>query len=130
MSSRYSHLDSHLHHTSPLSLADVPWYHGSISWHVAKERLTKQDSDCFLVRKSQSQPGKYCLSVMYGGVIKHFVIRKKDQWYKVEGTEKQFSSLQELVAHYKKHYLSTDWEMLTTPCPSPLLIEGLILEFC
>ena len=109
--------------TSPCYRADVstvvhePWYHGDISWEVAKERLEAQDSDRFLVRKSQSQPGKYALSVRYGGIVKNFVIRKDNQRYEVEGTEMQFSSLQELVAFYEEHYLTTDWERLTTPCP-------------
>ena len=108
---------------TPCSQADVstvvdePWYHGDISWRVAEERLNKQDSDCFLVRKSQSQPGKYALSVRYGGIVKNFVIHKDNQRYEVEGTEMQFSSLQELVAFYEEHYLTTDWERLTTPCP-------------
>ena len=124
--------------TSPYYRADVstvvhePWYHGDISWRVAKERLNKQDSDRFLVRKSQSQPGKYALSVRYGGIVKNFVIRKDNQRYEVEGTEMQFSSLQELVAFYEEHYLTTDWERLTTPCPpkrlkprpSPISVQG------
>ena len=107
---------------SPRIQADVStvvqelWYHGDISWQLAEERLNKQDSDRFLVRKSQSQPGKYALAVRYGGIVKHFVIHKENQRYEVEGTEKSFGSLQELVAFYKEHYLTTDWERLTTPC--------------
>ena len=108
---------------TPLFIADVstyvhePWYHGDISCDVAEERLEAQDSDCFLVRKSRSQPGNYVLSLSYGKVMKHFVIRKENRRYEVEGTEKSFGSLQELIAYYKEHYLTTDWERLTTPCP-------------
>ena len=123
---------------SPRIQADVStvvqelWYHGDISWQLAEERLNKQDSDRFLVRKSQSQPGKYALAVSYGGVLKHFVIHTENERYEVEGTEMQFSSLQELVAFYEDHYLTTDWERLTTPCPpkrlkprpSPISVQG------
>ena len=47
-------------------IVEEPWYHGDISWEDAEQRLNAQDSDCFLMRKSQSQPGKYVLSVSYG----------------------------------------------------------------
>ena len=105
------------------SLVHEPWYHGDISWEDAEERLEAQDSDCFLVRKSQSQPGEYVLSVSFGRIIKDFgiCIRKESQCYEVEGAEKQFSSLEELVAFYKDHYLTVDGMMLTTPCPPPRL---------
>ena len=102
-------------------LVEEPWYHGDISWEDAEERLNAQDSDCFLVRKSQSQPGKYVLSVSYGGVVNHFPVCKEDQHYEVEGTENPFTSLSELVAFYKNHFLSPDEEMLTTHCPRPRL---------
>ena len=105
------------------SLVHEPWYHGDISWEDAEERLEAQDSDCFLVRKSQSQPGEYVLSVSFGRVIKDFgiCIRKESQCYEVEGAEKQFSSLEELIFFYKDHYLTVDGMMLTTPCPPPRL---------
>lgn len=105
------------------SLVHEPWYHGDISWEDAEERLEAQDSDCFLVRKSQSQPGEYVLSVSFGRIIKDFgiCIRKESQCYEVEGAEKQFSSLEELVAFYKDHYLTVDGMTLTTPCPPPRL---------
>ena len=137
--------------TTPLAQADVstyveePWYHGDISFDVAEERLTALDSDNFLVRKSQSQPGKYVLSVSYGKAMKHFMIRKENQCYQVEGAERIFSSLQELVAFYNVHYLTTDWELLSTPCPpqrlkprqprpSPISVQGvsisIIISYC
>ena len=104
-------------------LVQHPWYHGDISWEDAEERLEAQDSDCFLVRKSQSEPGKYVLSVSYGGVVKDFgiCIHKEDQCYEVEGAAEPFSSLEELVAFYKDHYLTVDGVMLITPCPRPRL---------
>ena len=127
---------------TPQSAADVssyvaePWYHGNISCDVAEERLNAQDSDHFLVRKSQSQPGKYVLTVRYGKTTKHFMVREENQCYEVEGSERIFSSLQELIAFYKKHYLTVGWELLTTPCPpqrlkphpSPIEIQGVSIS--
>ena len=101
---------------TPCSQADVstvvdePWYHGDISWRVAEERLNKQDSDCFLVRKSQHQEGKLVISVKYGRVIKHHTVLTKYPYYEVEGTEKRFSSMDELIAYYQDNFL-----MLTLP---------------
>ena len=98
------------------------WYHGDISWEVAEERLKALRSDCFLVRKSKSEEGKYILSVRYGGVTKHHRICVQNQRYEVEGTKKQFSTLQQLIAYYKKRHLSTEWEKLIKPCEPPRLM--------
>lgn len=98
-----------------------PWYHGDISWEEAKERLKVQGSDCFLVRKSQSQPGKYDLSVSFGGVIKHYPIRVQNQCCEIEGTETSFKSLDKLIVYYKNNYISTQEDVLTTPCQRPTL---------
>ena len=132
-------------HADVSTYVEEPWYHGDISCDVAEERLTALDSDNFLVRKSQSQPGKYVLSVSYGKAMKHFMIRKENQRYEVEGAERIFSSLQELVAFYNEHYLTTDWELLTIPCPpqrlkprhprpSPISVQGvsisIIISYC
>ena len=98
-----------------------PWYHGDISWEEAEERLKVQGSDCFLVRKSQSKPGKYDLSVSFGGVIKHYPICVQNQCCEIEGTETPFKSLDELIVCYKSKYISTQEDVLTTPCLRPTL---------
>ena len=103
------------------SLVHEPWYHGDISWEDAEERLETQDSDCFLVRKSQSQPGEYVLSVSFGGVIKHYPICVQNQCCEIEGTETPFKSLDELIVYYKSKYISTQEDVLTTPCIRPTL---------
>ena len=62
------------HKCDSFSLVEEPWYHGDCSWEEAKEKLIAEDPECFLVRKSQSQPEKYGLSVSYGEVMRHFTI--------------------------------------------------------
>ena len=98
---------------------DDPWYHGDISSWEAEKRLTAKVSDCFLVRKSQSQPGNYTLSVKCEGVVKHFLVHKEHGCYEVDATETAFKSLEELVDYYKHHHLSAKGEKLTTPCLNP-----------
>ena len=66
---------------------DNPWYHGNISSWEAEKRLKAENSDCFLVRKSQSKPGNYTLSVRYKGVVKDFLVHNKRGYYEVDGTE-------------------------------------------
>lgn len=102
------------------TLVREPWYHGDIPWQVAKERLNKQKSDCFLVRKSRSQPGKYVISVKYAGEVKHHTVREENQHYEVEGTKKQFHSMSVLVSHYKTHCLSPEGAKLLSFCSSRL----------
>ena len=98
---------------------DNPWYHGNISSWEAEKRLKAENSDCFLVRRSQSKPGNYTLSVKYKGVVRDFLVHNKRGYYEVDGTEKQLGSLEELVDYYKYHYLSAKGEKLTTPCKNP-----------
>ena len=95
---------------------DNPWYHGNITSLEAEKRLKTENSDCFLVRRSQSKPGNYSLSVKYKGVVRHFLVHNECEYYEVGGTETRFSSLEELVDHYKYNYLSAKGEKLTTPC--------------
>ena len=73
------------------------------------------------MRKSQHQEGNLVISVKYGGDIKHHTVLTKYQHYEVERTEKQFSSMDELIAYYQDHFLSTKEEVLTIPCPRPTL---------
>ena len=56
----------------------------------------------FLVRSSQSKPGDYVLSVKCEDRITHVMIRCNDSQYDIGGGE-TFSSLTDLVEHYKKN---------------------------
>ena len=59
----------------------------------------------------------------YGREVKHHTVGTKYQYYEVEGTEKPFSSMDELIAYYQKSFLSTEEELLTIPCPRPTLMK-------
>ena len=113
------------------TLGDVPhhvdnsWYHGNISSWEAEKRLKAENSDCFLLRRSQTQPENYTLSVRYKGVVRHFLVHNKHnkrnnrEYYEVDGTDTQFGSLEDLVDYYECHCVSAKGEKLTTPCANP-----------
>ena len=98
---------------------DNSWYHGNISSWEAEKRLKAEKSDCFLVRRSQTQSENYTLSVRYKGVVRHFLVHNKHECYEVDGTETAFGSLEELVDYYKHHCVSAKGEKLTTSCANP-----------
>uniref|UniRef100_A0A1A7Z0J2 Tyrosine-protein kinase n=1 Tax=Iconisemion striatum TaxID=60296 RepID=A0A1A7Z0J2_9TELE len=86
-------------------------------WFIGK--LTRRDSErlllnvrnrrgTFLVRESETTKGAYCLSVLdYDNVrglnVKHYKIRKLDCGGFYITSRTQFTSLQQLVFHYRKH---------------------------
>ena len=75
------------------SLVQNPaWYHGDTSWEVAAERLETQDSDCFLLSKSRSQPGKYVLNLTVDGMTLTTPLRLKPTPHKqIHQTGKKLS---------------------------------------
>lgn len=90
----------------PLNCADPTterWFHGHLSGKEAEKLiLDKGKNGSFLVRESQSKPGDYVLSVRTDDKVTHVMIRCQDNKYDVGGGEK-FSSLSELIEHYKKN---------------------------
>ena len=68
----------------------------------AERMLETARNGHFLVRSSQSKPGDYVLSVKCEDRITHVMIRCNDSQYDIGGGE-TFSSLTDLVEHYKKN---------------------------
>ena len=101
------------------TLVGKHWYHGDISRNVAEKRLKAEDTDCFLVRKSQSQKGKFVLSVYFDEAMDHFMIHTENECYEVDGSQKSFDSLQKLVEFYQYNCLKANGMMLVIPCPCP-----------
>ena len=71
----------------------------------------------FLVRKAESAPGNFSLSVRDGDSVKHYRIRKLDSGGYFITSRAPFSSLHELVQHYSR---DADGLVcaLNTPCPN------------
>ncbi|KAG9353358.1 hypothetical protein JZ751_017935, partial [Albula glossodonta] len=86
------------------------WFFGKITRRDSERLLLNVDNrrGTFLVRESETTKGAYCLSVLdYDNVkglnVKHYKIRKLDCGGFYITSRTQFSSLQHLVSHYRKH---------------------------
>lgn len=108
-------------------LLSQPWYHGNVSRDGAEVLLLEVRADCFLVRESEKRSGQFSLSVSHRGCVKHFRIDTKSGptvRFGLYGAVRGFPSVQELVGYYTEHNISSDGEILTTPCPRLGLSEA------
>ncbi|KPP58011.1 proto-oncogene tyrosine-protein kinase Src-like [Scleropages formosus] len=92
------------------SIQAEEWYFGNITRRDSERLLLSLENrrGTFLVRESETTKGAYCLSVLdYDNVkglnVKHYKIRKLDSGGFYITSRSQFSTLQQLVAHYRKH---------------------------
>ena len=94
------------------------WYHSGVTRKTAEERLEHTSSGCFLVRESKTKVGCFSLSLKHPEGIAHFTIDRKDSGvYEVTGTHKGFTSLPDLIDHFKNHPISEDpYRQLHYPC--------------
>uniref|UniRef100_A0A3Q1JWD1 Tyrosine-protein kinase n=1 Tax=Anabas testudineus TaxID=64144 RepID=A0A3Q1JWD1_ANATE len=86
------------------------WYFGRITRRDSERLLLSLENrrGTFLVRESETTKGAYCLSVLdydntKGLNVKHYKIRKLDSGGFYITSRTQFSTLQQLVNHYRKH---------------------------
>ncbi|XP_054472239.1 proto-oncogene tyrosine-protein kinase Src-like isoform X1 [Anoplopoma fimbria] len=92
------------------SIQAEEWYFGKITRRDSERLLLNLQNrrGTFLVRESETTKGAYCLSVLdydntKGLNVKHYKIRKLDSGGFYITSRTQFSSLQQLVFHYRKH---------------------------
>ncbi|NXU73577.1 GRAP protein, partial [Oreotrochilus melanogaster] len=76
-------------------------YVGRISRHLAEEQLLqRRHLGAFLIRDSESSPGEFSISVIYGKHGQHFkVLRERNGKYFL--WDEKFNSLNELVDFYR-----------------------------
>ncbi|XP_051915427.1 proto-oncogene tyrosine-protein kinase Src isoform X4 [Hippocampus zosterae] len=86
------------------------WFFGKITRRDSERLLLSLENrrGTFLVRESETTKGAYCLSVLdydntKGLNVKHYKIRKLDSGGFYITSRTQFSTLQQLVNHYRKH---------------------------
>lgn len=109
MNSRHHHVSTS--NGSDGSLTDFGrWYFGKITRRDSERLLLNLQNrrGTFLVRESETTKGAYCLSVLdydntKGLNVKHYKIRKLDSGGFYITSRTQFTSLQQLVFHYRKH---------------------------
>nr|KAG5687918.1 hypothetical protein BaRGS_014367 [Batillaria attramentaria] len=83
-------------------LAERDWYYGKITRQQCEEILTRHaDNGDFLIRDSESTTGHYTVVLKAPNRNKHFRVRVQDGVYEIG--QQKFSSLDELIEHYKKH---------------------------
>ena len=90
---------------------------------IVHGKMLRRGSEHKVSGEEESKSAReYGLSVSYRGDVRHCTIRTEDQCSEVEEKKKPFSSIQELVAFYKDHYLTVDGMTLVTPCPPPKML--------
>uniref|UniRef100_A0A8C9W644 Phosphoinositide-3-kinase regulatory subunit 2 n=1 Tax=Scleropages formosus TaxID=113540 RepID=A0A8C9W644_SCLFO len=95
------------------------WYVGDIKRAQAEEMLRDKCNGTFLIRESQTQKGSFACSVVVDGDVKHCVILKTGTGYGFAEPYNLYSSLKELVLHYKHTSLvqHNDSLNVTLACP-------------
>ncbi|KAI4878354.1 hypothetical protein NFI96_033705, partial [Prochilodus magdalenae] len=105
------------------SIQAEEWFFGKITRRDSERMLLNVQNrrGTFLVRESETTKGAYCLSVLdYDNVkglnVKHYKIRKLDSGGFYITSRTQFTSLQQLVLHYRAHADGL-CHVLTDICP-------------
>lgn len=116
----------------PYSLADEEevahqdertWYVGDIKRGQAEDLLRGRCDGTFLIRGSQTQKGSYACSVVVDGGIKHCVIYKTSKGYGFAEPYNLYSSLRDLVLHYRHTSLVQHNDQLNVTLAWPLLSQ-------
>ncbi|XP_054912845.1 phosphatidylinositol 3-kinase regulatory subunit gamma-like isoform X1 [Poeciliopsis prolifica] len=77
------------------------WYVGGMRRREAEELLKGRRDGTFLIRDSQTQRGSFACSVVVDGDVKHCVIYRTSTGYGFAEPYNLYSSLRELVLHYR-----------------------------
>ncbi|KJE96621.1 hypothetical protein CAOG_06920 [Capsaspora owczarzaki ATCC 30864] len=78
---------------------DARWFYREISREVAEAKLMTQAAGAFLIRCSETQPGKHVLSVMGYDRVRHYKIFSERNSYSI-ADDKTFTSELDLLKHY------------------------------
>uniref|UniRef100_A0AAQ5YRQ7 Phosphoinositide-3-kinase, regulatory subunit 2 (beta) n=1 Tax=Amphiprion ocellaris TaxID=80972 RepID=A0AAQ5YRQ7_AMPOC len=100
---------------------ECTWYVGDIKRTDAENMLRGKCDGTFLIRESQSQKGSYACSVVVEGDAKHCVIYKTVTGYGFAEPYNLYSSLKDLVLHYKNVSLVQHNDQLNVNLAYPVL---------
>ncbi|XP_061549428.1 phosphatidylinositol 3-kinase regulatory subunit beta isoform X2 [Phycodurus eques] len=103
---------------------ECTWYVGDIKRAQAEELLRGKCDGTFLIRESQSQKGSYACSVVVDGDTKHCVINKTATGYGFAEPYNLYSSLKDLVLHYKNVSLIQHNDHLNVNLAYPVLARS------
>ena len=94
-------LEQNLHRSAHL---EMEWFHQDMNRLRAEECLRHFTSGSFLVRPSEAEEDHYSVSFVSGQVIKHCRVKFDKNTY-LFGMFDKFTTLVELVQHFRKHYI-------------------------
>ncbi|CAG01965.1 unnamed protein product, partial [Tetraodon nigroviridis] len=100
------------------------WYVGDIKRSQAEEMLRGTCDGTFLIRESQTQKGSYACSVVVDGDTKHCVVYKTVTGYGFAEPYNLYSSLKDLVLHYKNVSLVQHNDHLNVTLAHPVLARS------
>ncbi|XP_065811828.1 phosphatidylinositol 3-kinase regulatory subunit gamma-like isoform X2 [Labrus bergylta] len=113
----------------PYTLADdshqeeQSWYVGGMRRKEAEELLRGRRDGTFLIRDSQTQRGCFACSVVVEGDVKHCVIYRTSTGYGFAEPYNHYSSLRELVLHYRHTSLIQHNQQLNVTLAWPALSQ-------
>lgn len=113
----------------PYTLADAThqeersWYVGDMRRKEAEELLKGRRDGTFLIRESQTQRGSFACSVVVDGDVKHCVIYRTATGYGFAEPYNLYSSLRELVHHYRHTSLIQHNQQLNVTLAWPALSQ-------
>ncbi|XP_028259364.1 phosphatidylinositol 3-kinase regulatory subunit alpha-like [Parambassis ranga] len=113
----------------PYTLADDThqeersWFVGGMRRKEAEELLRGRKDGTFLIRDSQTQRGSFACSVVVGGDVKHCVIYRTSTGYGFAEPYNLYSSLRELVLHYRHTSLIQHNQQLNVTLAWPALSQ-------
>ncbi len=81
----------------PADITQYSWYHGKMSKEEAEIAIGKEFLNNFLVRQSSND---LFLTSKRGGWIHHHLINYSTEGYCLEGKEKMFKTIPEMILHY------------------------------
>uniref|UniRef100_A0A672ZUS9 Tyrosine-protein kinase n=1 Tax=Sphaeramia orbicularis TaxID=375764 RepID=A0A672ZUS9_9TELE len=117
------------------SIQAEEWYFGKITRRDSERLLLSLENrrGTFLVRESETTKGAYCLSVLdydntKGLNVKHYKIRKLDSGGFYITSRTQFSTLQQLVNHYRRTWNGTTRVAIKTLKPGTMSPEAFLQE--
>uniref|UniRef100_A0AAY4BF24 Tyrosine-protein kinase n=1 Tax=Denticeps clupeoides TaxID=299321 RepID=A0AAY4BF24_9TELE len=123
-------------YVAPLdSIQAEEWYFGKITRRDSERLLLSLENrrGTFLVRDSETTKGAYCLSVLDYDVtkglnVKHYKIRKLDSGGFYITSRTQFTTLQQLVNHYRGTWNGTTRVAIKTLKPGTMSPEAFLQE--
>ena len=98
----YSYITSPSHYTkgTPAELKKYHWFYGNITEEQTKAELSSDDDNSFLVRHTSDT---LVISSRIRGWLQHTVIHCSPKGYCLEGKNRHFQSIHEMIKFYQKY---------------------------